>query len=64
MAWAEPNDLACVTGSIFVVAQARRAWATLHPEAFPADDWVYQDETAGPVEDATHLGTSSSLPKE
>jgi len=27
LAWAGPNDLICVTGSIFVVAQARRAWA-------------------------------------
>jgi dihydrofolate synthase/folylpolyglutamate synthase len=47
LAWAEPNDLICITGSIFVVAQARREWAHRHPEAFAADDWVWQDETAG-----------------
>ena len=47
LAWAGPDDLICVTGSIFVVAQARRAWAARHPEAFSADDWVFQDETAG-----------------
>ncbi len=52
LAWAEPNDLICITGSIFVVAQARRTWAARHPEAFLADDWVFQDETAGePVPD-------------
>jgi len=52
LAWAGPDDVICVTGSIFVVAQARRAWARHHPEAFPADDWVFQDETAGePVND-------------
>jgi len=47
LAWAQPDDLICVTGSIFVVAQARRAWATRHPEAFSPDDWVFQDETPG-----------------
>jgi dihydrofolate synthase/folylpolyglutamate synthase len=47
MAWAAPNDLICVTGSIFAVAQARRAWAKRHPDAFSPDDWVFQDETAG-----------------
>ncbi len=47
LAWANDDDLICVTGSIFVVAQARRAWANRHPDAFPADDWVFQDETAG-----------------
>lgn len=52
MVWAGPDDLICVTGSIFVVAQARRAWAARHPEAFSPDDWVFQDETAGrPVPD-------------
>ena len=49
LAWAGPDDLICVTGSIFVVAQARRAWATRHPEAFAPDDWVFQDETAGEI---------------
>ncbi len=47
LAWAAPDDLICITGSIFVVAQARRAWAKRHPEAFAPDDWVFQDETAG-----------------
>lgn len=47
LAWAEPQDLICITGSIFVVAQARREWAGRHPEWFAADDWVWQDETAG-----------------
>lgn len=47
LAWAEPQDLICITGSIFVVAQARREWAHRHPECFAADDWVWQDETAG-----------------
>lgn len=47
LAWAGPQDLICLTGSIFVVAQARREWAHRHPEAFAADDWVWQDETAG-----------------
>lgn len=52
LAWAAPNDLICITGSIFVVAQARRDWARRYPEAFPPDDWVFQDETAGqPVPD-------------
>jgi len=52
LAWAGPDDLICVTGSIFVVAQARRAWAQRHPEVFAPDDWVFQDETAGePVPD-------------
>ena len=49
LAWAGPDDLICITGSIFVVAQARRAWAARHPEAFAAEDWVFQDETAGEV---------------
>lgn len=47
MAWADSDDLVCVTGSIFVVAQARRIWAGQHPEAFAPDDWVFHDETAG-----------------
>jgi dihydrofolate synthase / folylpolyglutamate synthase len=44
MAWARPGDVVCVTGSIFVVAQARLTWASQHPEAFPVDDWVFADE--------------------
>ncbi len=52
LAWAGPADLICVTGSVFVVAQARRVWATRHPDAFAPDDWVFEDETAGtPVPD-------------
>lgn len=52
LAWAGPDDLICVTGSIFVVAQARRTWAARHPNAFAPDDWVFEDETAGtPVPD-------------
>ena len=47
LAWAGPDDVICVTGSISVVAQARRAWAARHPEAFSPDDWVFQDETPG-----------------
>lgn len=52
LARATADDVVCVTGSIFVVAQARRAWAADHKEAFAADDWVFQDETPGqPVPD-------------
>ena len=47
LAWADADDLICVTGSIFVVAQARLAWAKRHPETFPPNDWVFEDETAG-----------------
>ncbi len=49
LAWAGEHDLICITGSIFVVAQARREWAAHHPDAFPPDDWVWQDETSGQV---------------
>ena len=52
LSWAQPDDLICATGSIFAVAQMRRAWAKHHPEAFGPDDWVFQDETPGqPVPD-------------
>ncbi len=47
LTWVTLDDVICVTGSISVVAQARRAWATRHPEAFSPDDWVFQDETPG-----------------
>jgi dihydrofolate synthase/folylpolyglutamate synthase len=47
LAWAGSEDLICVTGSIFVVGQARRVWAQHHAEAFPPDDWVFQDESSG-----------------
>ncbi len=46
LAWAGPDDLICITGSIFVVAQARRAWAERYPDAFPPEDWVFQDESS------------------
>jgi dihydrofolate synthase / folylpolyglutamate synthase len=47
LAWAKPQDVICVTGSIFVVARARQEWAARHPEAFPPSDWVFEDETIG-----------------
>jgi dihydrofolate synthase/folylpolyglutamate synthase len=60
LAWAAPGDLICVTGSAFVVAQARRAWVARHPRAFPPDDWVYQDETPGqPVPDDVSVAEES-----
>lgn len=46
LAWAGPDDLICVTGSIFVVAQARWAWMRRRPEAFAPDDWVFENDTA------------------
>jgi dihydrofolate synthase/folylpolyglutamate synthase len=58
LAWAGNEDLICVTGSIFVVAQARRAWAERHPEAFSPDDWVFQDETTGLADDRNTEGRS------
>lgn len=52
LTWAAPGDVICVTGSVFVVAQARRAWAMRQPDAFAPEDWVFQDETPGqPVPD-------------
>jgi dihydrofolate synthase/folylpolyglutamate synthase len=45
LAWAGPDDLICITGSIFVVAQARWAWMRRHPETFAPDDWVFQNDT-------------------
>ncbi len=44
LALASPDDLILVTGSIFVVAAIREAWAALHPQAFPPDDWVHFSE--------------------
>ena len=41
---AEEGDLILVTGSIFVVAAAREAWAHRHPQAFSPDDWVHAAE--------------------
>jgi len=39
-----PQDLMMITGSIFVVADARESWLALHPQAFPPDDWVHHAE--------------------
>jgi dihydrofolate synthase / folylpolyglutamate synthase len=47
LAWATPDDVICVTGSIFIVGQARRAWVTRYPGAFLRDDWAFQDESLG-----------------
>jgi dihydrofolate synthase/folylpolyglutamate synthase len=47
LVWAGTDDLICVTGSIFVVAQARLAWANRYPASFANDDWVFEDETSG-----------------
>ncbi len=44
LALADSDDLILVTGSIFVVAAVREAWAALHPQAFPPDDWVHFSE--------------------
>lgn len=38
---AAADDLILVTGSVFVVADARQSWLALHPDAFPADDWAH-----------------------
>ncbi len=38
---ARDGDLILVTGSIFVVAAVREAWAARHPLALPPDDWVH-----------------------
>jgi dihydrofolate synthase/folylpolyglutamate synthase len=60
LAWAAPEDVICVTGSVFVVAQARRAWAVRHHRAFSPDDWVFQDETPGqPVPDDVSVSEGS-----
>ncbi len=62
LSWAGPDDLICVTGSIFVVAQARRAWSWRHPETFQESDWVFQDETAGQIvaDEVPSLGDEDS----
>jgi dihydrofolate synthase/folylpolyglutamate synthase len=46
LAWAGPDDLICVTGSIFVVAQARKVWSERQPDYFAPADWVFQDESS------------------
>ena len=64
LAWAGSEDMICVTGSIFVVAQARRAWAQRYPEAFPPDDWVFQDESIVPANPADTAGLRDAGPHE
>ena len=41
---AQPDDLILVTGSIFVVAAVREAWARRAPHSLPADDWAFFPE--------------------
>lgn len=41
LAWAGPDDLILITGSLFVVGAARAALAANGRGAFAADDWVY-----------------------
>jgi dihydrofolate synthase/folylpolyglutamate synthase len=41
---ADEADLILVTGSIFVVAAAREAWARQHPQALPPHDWAHVAE--------------------
>ncbi|MBI3958302.1 MAG: bifunctional folylpolyglutamate synthase/dihydrofolate synthase [Chloroflexi bacterium] len=36
-----PGGLIVGSGSVFVAAELREAWNTLHPGLFPADDWVH-----------------------
>jgi len=40
-ALAPPGGLLVGSGSVFVAADLREAWNSLHPGAFPADDWVH-----------------------
>lgn len=44
LALADHEDLVLITGSIFIVAGAREAWQTLHPDAFPPHDWAHFSE--------------------
>ncbi len=46
LAWARPDDVICVTGSVFVVASARHVWSRSHPGTFSPEDWVAFDEIA------------------
>ncbi len=41
---AEPAALICLTGSLFIAAEGREAWAQHHPEHFAPDDWVFEAE--------------------
>lgn len=36
-----PGGLLVGSGSVFVAAELREAWNSLHPGLFPADDWVH-----------------------
>ncbi len=50
LAWAEPEDLILVTGSIFVVAAARAVLAARGCASLPPDDWVYEaDPSPDPI---------------
>lgn len=44
LASAQPSDIVCLTGSLFVAAEGREAWAAQHPEHFRPDDWVFEAE--------------------
>lgn len=44
VASARPADIVCLTGSLFVAAEGREAWAAQHPEHFSPDDWVFEAE--------------------
>ena len=41
---ARAPDIVCLTGSLFVAAEGREAWAAQHPEHFRTDDWVFEAE--------------------
>lgn len=45
---AHHDQLVCVTGSLFVVAEAREAWLAGNPRALPPADWVHQAEPPDP----------------
>ncbi len=40
---AEPDDVICVAGSIFLAAAVREIWAHLYGQ-LPADDWAYESD--------------------
>jgi dihydrofolate synthase/folylpolyglutamate synthase len=48
LAWAEPDAVVCVTGSLFIAGEAREAWLALHPGYFPSGDWTYAAEPPAP----------------
>ncbi len=49
LAWAGPDDLILVTGSLFVVGAARAALAANGQGVFAADDWVYASDPLPPT---------------